>query len=65
MTEQETKYTGRGGARPGAGRPKKPKDELRTMKTMRATKEEWEIIKDFARFLKHDRARAERMMKTK
>lgn len=55
---------GRGGARPGAGRPRKNKEELRTMKSMRATAEEWEIIKEFARILKHDPERAERMLET-
>ena len=42
----------RGGSRPGSGRPKLPPGEKRTMRSMKATDEEWERIKEFAREIK-------------
>ena len=42
----------RGGKREGAGRPPK-EGELRKMCSMRATREEWELIQQFARILKY------------
>ena len=55
----------RGGAREGAGRKRtSPEGTLRKGRTLRASDSEWEIIKDFARVLKHDPERAARMMKT-
>jgi len=44
--------TKRGGIRPGSGRPKLPPGEKRTMRSMKATDEEWERIKEFAREIK-------------
>ena len=42
----------RGGKREGAGRP--PKDgELRKMRSMRATLEEWQLLQKFAKILKY------------
>ena len=50
----------RGGARAGAGRPagSTSATELRKNRTMRATEEEWELIKLFAKRLKKDKERA-------
>ena len=60
-----TKKDGRGGAREGAGRKRtSPEGTLRKGRTLRASDSEWEIIKNFARVLKHDPERAARMMKT-
>ena len=42
----------RGGIRPGAGRPKLPAGEKRTLRTLKATAEEWELIKEYARQIK-------------
>ena len=42
----------RGGPRPGSGRPKLPPGEKRKMRSMKATDEEWEKIKDFEKKLK-------------
>ncbi|MBR2214514.1 MAG: hypothetical protein IJ849_02000 [Selenomonadaceae bacterium] len=48
----------RGGARPGAGRPKL--EVTRGFHQMRAFPDEWEIVKRFANILKHgDRAACE------
>ena len=44
--------SGWGGKRAGAGRPPK-EGELRKMCSMRATREEWELIQQFARILKY------------
>ena len=52
----------RGGRREGAGRP--PVAEPRKQRQLRATEEEWEIIKEFTKILKKDKAHALRMMKT-
>lgn len=42
----------KGGARPGAGRP--PKDgELRKMRCLRATDEEWLLLQRFEKILKY------------
>lgn len=41
----------KGGARPGAGRPKV--EELRKQRQLRATDDEWEIIRRFSRILKY------------
>ena len=59
MTEER-----RGGAREGAGRPKgttKP-EGVRKQRQLRAYDDEWEIIKEFSRILKHDPERAVRMV---
>lgn len=61
MTDQHNNW---GGVRPGAGRPKKPEKDLRKMKSMRATDDEWELIKEFSKIVKKDPERAKRMMKT-
>ena len=49
------KVSGRGGKRPGAGRPKgtlKGYSDARPQHQMRATDEEWELIKRFGKLLK-------------
>lgn len=54
-----------GGSRPNAGRPKgtvKP-EGVRKQHQLRAYDDEWELIKEFSRIVKKDRARAARMMK--
>lgn len=59
---------GRGGKRPGAGRPKgsiKGYSIARPQHQVRAYEDEWELIKEFAAIVKKDRERAERMMRTK
>lgn len=43
---------GRGGARPGAGRPKKKKSELQKTHSIRATDNEWKEIQTAARIIK-------------
>lgn len=54
----------RGGAREGAGRKRTaPEGTIRGSHTLRASESEWEIIKDFARILKHDPERAEKMVR--
>lgn len=59
----DTKKTGRGGAREGAGRKRtSPEGTVRKSRTLRASDSEWEIIKDFARVLKHDPERAEQLV---
>lgn len=57
---------GRGGARPGGGRPKGSckQGELRKMRSTRATNEEWEQILTFAKILKRNPERAKRMLET-
>lgn len=55
---------GHGGRREGAGRPKgtiKP-EGVRKQRQLRAYDDEWETIKEFAKILKRDPARARRMM---
>ncbi len=52
-----------GGKRKGAGRPLTA-GVVRKQRQLRATDEEWEIIKEFSKILKKDKAHAERMMKT-
>ena len=47
----EVKMSGRGGAREGAGRPRL--EEKRKKWQMYAYPDEWEIIKRFAKLLKH------------
>ena len=42
----------KGGKRPGAGRKKLPPGQKRTLRTMMATDEEWQKIKEFAADLK-------------
>ena len=42
----------RGGARPGAGRPVQS-EEVKKMRSLRATDKEWQIILDFAKIVKH------------
>lgn len=51
----------RGGARPGAGRPKE--DEPRKMRSLRARDAEWRLIKEFEEIVKNDPDRAERILK--
>jgi hypothetical protein len=54
----------RGGAREGAGRKRTaPEGTTRGSHTLRASASEWEIIKDFARILKHQPERAEKMVR--
>lgn len=57
----------RGGAREGAGRPKKaPEDrKVRPQKQMRAWPEEWELIKRFAKLVKKDMEKAKRILDEK
>lgn len=58
----------RGGARPGAGRPKGSTKEVsnaRPQHQLRAFADEWEMIREFAQIVKKDRERAERILKTK
>lgn len=60
--------TGWGGKRPGAGRPKgsfKAKSEQRKQHQLRATEDEWEVIKRFATIVKTDPKRAGRILGTK
>lgn len=42
----------KGGRREGAGRPKKD-GELRQMRSMRATSDEWELLQRFAKVIKY------------
>ena len=53
----------RGGAREGAGRPLTG-GELRKQRQLRATEEEWQIIREFSQILKKDKERAKRMLET-
>ena len=46
------KKTNRGGARPGAGRPKKLQG-VRKQHQLRAYDDEWELIREFSWFVKH------------
>lgn len=56
---------GWGGAREGAGRRPAAKDGTeRRMRSLRASDGEWETIKAFAKILKDDPERAERMLAT-
>ena len=56
---------GWGGKRAGAGRRPAAQDGTeRKMRSLRASDDEWEMIKAFAKALKDDPARAARMMKT-
>lgn len=58
------KKNGWGGRRANqTGRPKKA-EGVRPQCNMRAYPDEWEMIKAFAHVVKHDRARAERMLQT-
>lgn len=53
----------RGGAREGAGRKRTaPEGELRTMRSLRASNQEWEMIKAFAGIVKKEPEKAARMM---
>lgn len=63
MAENE-KHPGWGGRRENqTGRPRTSPDGLtRGSHTLRASASEWEIIKEFARILKHDPGRAKKMM---
>lgn len=49
---QEVRIMPRGGARPGAGRPLK-EGEVRKMRGLRATDEEWNLIQRFEKILKY------------
>ena len=64
MGENE-KHPGWGGRRTNqTGRPRTaPEGTTRGSHTLRASASEWEIIKDFARILKHDPERAEKMVR--
>ena len=55
---------GHGGRREGAGRRKgtTKSEGVRKQRQLRAYDDEWEIIKEFARILKRNPARARRMM---
>ena len=56
---------GWGGKRAGAGRRPAAQDGTeRKMRSLRASDEEWDTIKAFAKIIKDDPARAVRMMKT-
>lgn len=56
---------GWGGKREGAGRrPSAPDGTERRMRSLRASDDEWETIKAFAKILKDNPVRAARMMKT-
>lgn len=56
---------GWGGKREGAGRrPAAIDGTERRMRSLRASDEEWETIKAFAKILKDDPERAERMLAT-
>ena len=60
-----SKGDGRGGVRAGAGRKRTaPEGVVRSSHTLRASASEWETVKAFAKILKHDPARARRMMET-
>jgi len=62
----EEKKAGWGGARKGAGRkPTSLEGVPRKQKQTRATDAEWEIIKEFIRIVRTDRARALRILQTK
>ena len=55
MSEEESKRSGRGGKREGAGRPegwRKP-EGTREQKQMRAYPDEWELIQRFAKLVKY------------
>lgn len=52
---------GHGGMRIGAGRPKNP-NGTRKQRQLRAYDNEWELIREFSRIVKHDPERARRMM---
>lgn len=57
-----SEHNGWGGRRANqTGRPVKP-EGVRKQRQLRAYDDEWEIIKEFARILKHDPERAARMM---
>ena len=64
MAENE-KHPGWGGRRANqTGRPRtSPDGTLRVQHSLRASASEWEIIKDFARILKHRPERAEKMVR--
>ncbi len=54
----------RGGARPGAGRPKgKTAAGERKGRNIRAFNDEWELIKQFANIVKTDRHKAEQLLR--
>ena len=50
----------RGGFRPGAGRPKA--EEVRKQRQLRAFDDEWIIIKEFAKIVKCNPERAEKIL---
>ena len=52
-----------GGKREGAGRPKgTTKAIIRKQRSLRAFDDEWEMIKEFARIMKKDKASAQRFL---
>ena len=59
---ENKEHPGWGGRRENqTGRPKNP-NGVRKQRQLRAYDDEWEIIKDFARILKHDPERAAKMV---
>lgn len=66
ISERPFAYSGRGGARPGAGRPKGSKSATveRQPRMARTTAEEWVLVKAFIKVLKKDPERAKRMLQT-
>jgi len=64
--EEEIRKDGRGGKRPGAGRPKgtrKGYSIARPQHQVRAYDDEWELIKAFAKIVKKDSEKAEKILK--
>ncbi len=59
--------SGRGGKRPGAGRPKgttKDISNMRPQHQVRAYEDEWPLVKEFLAVVRKDKERAKRMLKT-
>nr|DAM14927.1 MAG TPA: hypothetical protein [Caudoviricetes sp.] len=64
--EEEIRKDGRGGKRPGAGRPKgtrKGYSIARPQHQVRAYDDEWELIKAFAKIVKKDPEKAAKILK--
>lgn len=64
--EEEIRKNGRGGKRPGAGRPKgtrKGYSIARPQHQVRAHDDEWELIKAFANIVKKDPEKAAKILK--
>lgn len=60
---EEIKKSNWGGRRPGAGRPALPGAGLRRGRSIRATDEEWKVIRRLAKLLKDGGAKAEKLKK--